>query len=168
MVSYLIAAALFILSLKWLSHPRTARRLTVYQNGPLPTPADRLLCILVSLTTSALQGVPGRLCGMVQGTAKQGMHVLLPALLAALRPVGDAPARSLTDLAQRVGVTATEAAGLGVPSAPARSPADPSAEAPNAAPVPLVAMTAPPGASSAPKTLLHRRTVRAARKHARR
>ena len=26
MGSYLVAAALFILSLKWLSHPRTARR----------------------------------------------------------------------------------------------------------------------------------------------
>src|SRR6516225_2817879 len=31
------------------------------------------------------------------------MHVLLPALLAALRTLGDAPARSLTALAQRLG-----------------------------------------------------------------
>jgi hypothetical protein len=147
-------------------NPRSARRLTVYENGPWPTPADRLLFILVSLKTAALQGVHGRLFGMVQGKANQGLHILLPALLAALRTVGDAPARSLTDLAQRVGVTATEAAGLVVPSATARSPADPSAEAPNAAPVPLVAMTAPHGASSAPKTLLNSRTVRAARKHA--
>ena len=34
--------------------PRTARRFTVYQNCPLPTPEDRLLFILVSLKTSAL------------------------------------------------------------------------------------------------------------------
>ena len=31
------------------------------------------------------------------------MHVLLPALLVALRTLGDAPARSLTALAQRLG-----------------------------------------------------------------
>jgi hypothetical protein len=31
--------------------PRTARRLTVYQNSPLPTPEDRLLFIRVSLKT---------------------------------------------------------------------------------------------------------------------
>ena len=33
MASYLIAAALFILSLKWLSHPRTARRGVLAVNG---------------------------------------------------------------------------------------------------------------------------------------
>ncbi len=48
--------------------PRTARRFTVYKNCPLPTPEDRLLFILVSLKTSALQVVQGRLFGMVQGT----------------------------------------------------------------------------------------------------
>jgi hypothetical protein len=32
---------------------------------------------------------------MVQGKAHQWIHVLLPALLAALRTLGDAPARSL-------------------------------------------------------------------------
>src|SRR5437667_2227077 len=40
---------------------------------------------------------------MVQGKANQWRHVLLPALLAALRALGDAPARSLTALAQRLG-----------------------------------------------------------------
>jgi hypothetical protein len=44
--------------------------------------------------------VHGRLFGMVQGKANQWIHVLLPALLAALRALGDAPARSLTALAQ--------------------------------------------------------------------
>ena len=83
--------------------PRAARRFTVYKNCPLPTPEDRLFFILVYLKTYALQVVQGRLFGMVQGKAHQGMHVLLPALLAALRPLGEAPARSLTALAQRLG-----------------------------------------------------------------
>jgi hypothetical protein len=34
--------------------PRTARRFTVYQNCPLPTPEDRLFFILTSLKTYAL------------------------------------------------------------------------------------------------------------------
>jgi hypothetical protein len=44
--------------------PRTARRFTVYQNCPLPTPEDRLLFILTYLKTYALQVVHGRLFGM--------------------------------------------------------------------------------------------------------
>src|SRR5262245_28292216 len=82
--------------------PRTTRRFTVYKNCPLPTPEDRLLFILVYLKTYALQVVHGRLFGMVQGKANQWIHGLLPALLAALRALGDAPARSLTALAQRL------------------------------------------------------------------
>src|SRR5438445_875757 len=89
--------------------PRTARRFTVYKNCPLPTPEDRLLFILVYLKTYALQVVHGRLFGMVQGKANQWIHVLLPALLAALRALGDAPARSLTALAQRLGVSEADA-----------------------------------------------------------
>ena len=81
---------------------RTARRFTVDENCPLPTPEDRLFFILTSLKTSALQVVHGRLFGMVQGKANQWSHVLLPALLAALRTLGDAPARSLIALAQRL------------------------------------------------------------------
>src|SRR4030095_3685447 len=83
--------------------PRTARRFTVYKNCPLLTPEDRLLFLLVYLKTYTLQVVHGRLFGMVQGKAHQWIHVLLPALLAALRALGDAPARSLTALAQRLG-----------------------------------------------------------------
>src|SRR6266536_803045 len=90
--------------------PRTARRFTVYKNCPLPTPEDRLLFILVSLKTSALPVVQGRLFGMVQGKANQWMHVLLPVLLAALRALGDAPARSLAALAQRLGVSEADVA----------------------------------------------------------
>jgi hypothetical protein len=54
---------------------------------------------LVYLKTYALQIVHRRLFGMVQGNANQEIHVLLPALLAALRALGDAPTRSLTALA---------------------------------------------------------------------
>src|SRR5262245_20995988 len=90
--------------------PRTARRFTVYKNCPLLTPEDRLCFILTYLKTSTLQVVHGRLFGMVQGKANQWIHVLLPALLAALCALGDAPARSLTALAQRLGVAEAEAA----------------------------------------------------------
>src|SRR5215813_6663650 len=95
--------------------PRTARRFTVYQNCPLPTPEDRLLFILVYLKTYALQVVQGRLFGMVQSKANQWIHLLLPALLAALRTLGDAPARSLTALAQRLGVSEADVATVVTP-----------------------------------------------------
>src|SRR5512138_1582930 len=136
--------------------PRTARRFTVYKNCPLPTPEDRLLFILVYLKTYALQVVHGRLFGMVQGKANQWIHVLLPALLAALRALGDAPARSLSALAQRLGISEADAATVVVPLKE-----DPVlvAPVPAAAPAsPLLPMTGRNGASSAPKPLLHRRT----------
>jgi hypothetical protein len=47
--------------------------------------------------------VQGRLFGMSQSKANQWIHVLLPALLAALRGLGDTPARSLTALAHGLG-----------------------------------------------------------------
>ena len=142
--------------------PRTARRFAVYKNCPLPTPEDRLLFILVYLKTSTLQVVHGRLFGMVQGKANQWIHALLPALLAALRALGDAPARSLTALAQRLGVSETEAATLVAPLLEEPAPGLAVPAAPPASP--LVPMTAPSGASSAPRTLRNRPRVRAARK----
>jgi hypothetical protein len=140
--------------------PRTARRFTVYKNCPLPTPEDRLFFLLTYLKTYALQVVHGRLFGMVQGKANQWIHVLLPALLTALRTLGDAPARSLPALAQRLGVSEAEAATVVVPQ---EEPA-PVVAAPAVPVSPLLPMTAPNGASSAPKTLLNRPCVRAARK----
>src|SRR5713101_8438000 len=89
--------------------PRTARRFTVYKNCPLPTPKDRLLFILTYIKTYSLQVVQGRLFSMGQSKANQWIHALLPALLAALRILGDAPARSLTALAQRLGVSDADA-----------------------------------------------------------
>ena len=113
--------------------------------------------ILVSLKTYALQVVHGRLFGMVQGKANQWIHVLLPVLLAALRTLGDAPARSLAALARRLGVSEADAATVVTPleEEPAPLPTPDS---------PLVPMTGRNGASSAPKTLLNRPSVIAARK----
>src|SRR5713226_2752757 len=135
--------------------PRTARQFSVYKNCPLPTPEDRLFFLLTYLKTYSLQVVQGRLFGMGQSKANQWIHVLLPVLLAALRTLGDAPARSLTDLAQRLGVSEADAATVVTPLAeePAAVPASP-----------LLPMTGRNGASSAPKTLLNRPRVIAARK----
>ena len=142
--------------------PRTARQFAVYKNCPLPTPEDRLFFLLTYLKTYALQVVQGRLFGMGQSKANQWIHVLLPALLAALRTLGDAPARSLTALAQRLGVS--EAAAASVVGSLEEEPA-PVATAPVATPAsPLLPMTGRNGASSAPKTLLNRPHIRAARK----
>src|SRR3989442_8894193 len=128
----------------------------------LETATDRLFFILVYLKTYALQVVQGRLFGMSQSKANQWIHVLLPALLAALRDLGDAPTRSLTALAQRLGVSEADAATVVTPLA--EGPA-PGVAVPAAGPAaPLLPMMAPNGGSSAPKTLLNRRNVIAARK----
>jgi hypothetical protein len=111
------------------------------------------LFILAYLKTYALQVVQGRLFGMGQSKANQWIHVLLPVLLAALRTLGDAPTRSLAALAQRLGVS--EAAAATVVASLEEEPV------PDA---PLLPMTGPSDASSAPKTLLHRRNVIAGRK----
>jgi hypothetical protein len=138
--------------------PRTARRFSVYQNCPLPTPEDRLLFILAYVKTYSLQVVQGRLFGMGQSKANQWIHVLLPVLLTALRTLGDAPARSLAALAQQLGVTEADAAAVVTPLAEEPAPVVAPAIAP------LLPMTGRNGASSAPKTLLNRKRVIAARK----
>src|SRR3977135_2287622 len=97
--------------------PRTARQFSVYKNCPLPTPEDRLFFLLTYLKTYSLQVVQGRLFGMGQSKAHQWIHVLLPVLRAALRTLGDAPARSLAALAQRLGVTEADAATVVTPLA---------------------------------------------------
>ncbi len=143
--------------------PRTARRYTTYQNCPLPTPEDRLLFILVYLKTYPLQVVQGRLFGMGQSKAHQWIHVLLVVLQATLRTLGDAPTRSLTALAKRLGVAGAEATALVAPTTEppisVESPVPASAS-------PLVATMAPNGASTVPRIRLSRRAVIAARKHA--
>jgi hypothetical protein len=134
----------------------------VYKNCPLPTPEERLFFILTYLKTYALQVVHGRLFGMGQSKANQWIHVLLPVLLAALRTLGDAPARSLSTLAQRLGVSEVDAATVVTPLEEAPVPV---VVAPAATPeAPLLPMTGRNGGSSAPKTLLNRKKVIVARK----
>jgi len=143
--------------------PRTARQFSVYKNCPLPTPEDRLFFLLMYLKTYSLQVVQGRLFGMGQSKANQWIHVLLPVLLVALRTLGDAPARSLTALAQRLRVVEADAAT--VVTLLAEEEPSPGGAGPTVAPAsPLLPMTAPSDASSAPKTLLNRPHVIAARK----
>jgi hypothetical protein len=142
--------------------PRAARRFTVYKTWPLPTPEDRLCFILTYLKTYSIQVVQGRLFGRGQSKANQWIHVLLPALLAALRALGDAPARSLSALAQRLGVSEADTATVVTPQAEEATPvATTSATAPAS---PLLPMTGRNGGSSAPKMLLDRKRVITARK----
>jgi hypothetical protein len=130
--------------------PRTARSYTTYTNCPLPLAEDRLLFILVYLKTNPLQVAHGRMFGMPQNKANQWIHVLLPVLRTSLRSLGDAPARSLAALAQR----------LDVALADVDVPPPPSSESP-----PLFVTTAPSDASCAPKTHLNRKAAIAARKN---
>src|SRR6267154_1690682 len=89
-----------------------------FQRGQQLPAADHrgsTVFLLAYVKTYSLQVVQGRLFGMGQSKANQWMHVLLPVLLAALRTLGDAPARSLTALAQRLGVAEADAAAVVVP-----------------------------------------------------
>ena len=143
--------------------PRTARRYTTYTNCPLPTPEDRLLFILVYLKTYPLQVVQGRLFGLGQSKAHQWIHVLLVVLRATLRALGDAPTRSVTELAQRLGMTEADATAMVRPPEEPLSASDPptAALAPTS---PLLATMGPNGALSAPRIQLSRRAIIAARK----
>jgi hypothetical protein len=145
--------------------PRTARQFRVYKNCPLPTPQDRLFFLLTYLKTYSLQVVQGRLFGMGQSKANQWIHVLLPCLQSALHRLGDSPARSLLALAQKLGVSETNAASVveSLQEVPT-SMESLSSTAETAAVSPLLPMTAPSDALSAPKTLLNRPMVIAARK----
>ena len=145
--------------------PRTARRYTTYTNCPLPTPEDRLLFILVYLKTYPLQVVQGRLFGMGQSKAHQWIHALLVVLRATLRGLGDAPTRSVQELAQRLGVAEAKATDLVMPTAGSSTPDDPPAAAPAPA-SPLLGTMGRNGASCAPRIRLSKRAVIAARKNA--
>jgi Helix-turn-helix of DDE superfamily endonuclease len=145
--------------------PRTARRYTTDTNCPLPTPEDRLLSILIYLKTYPLQVVQGRLFGVGQSKAHQWIHVLLLVLRVTLRALGDAPTRSVQELAQRLGVAAAKAAAMVMPTASPSPPADPPAAAPAPA-SPLLGTMGRNSASCAPRIRLSKRAVIAARKDA--
>lgn len=122
---------------------RTARAYSPYANSPLPTPEDRLLFILSYLKVAALQVAHGSLFGMSQSNANKWIHVLLPVLDQTLRDLGDAPARHLQELEERL-------ASLRTPS-PADTP-------------PLFTTMAPNEPSRAPKTAMSKKRIIAARK----
>jgi hypothetical protein len=147
----------------WTLHGRRrqSRRYTTYQNCPLPTPADRLLFILVYLKQNTIQTLHGCLFGMRQSKANQWMHVLLPVLRNTLRTLGDAPCRSLDALRERCRVE-----WLPLPLASSALASSTSEDAPAATPkaAPLFVMTAPSDPSRAPQTRLNRPRARAARK----
>jgi hypothetical protein len=147
--------------------PRTARRYTTDQNCPLPTPEDRLLCLLVYVKTSPLPVVQGRLFGMGQSTAHPWIHGLVVVLRATLRALGEAPTRSVTALAHRLGVTAADASALVVPTEELPRTSGPPAAAPVSTPAsPLLGTRGPSGAARAPRLPLRRRAVIAARNRA--
>lgn len=83
---------------------RVNRKYSTYTNCPLSTPEDRLLFILVYLKTNNLQEIHGELFGMSQSKANQWIHTLLPVLQSTFRRLGDAPARSMQELAHRWGL----------------------------------------------------------------
>ena len=141
--------------------PRTARRYTTDTNCPVPTPEERLLCLLVDLKTAPLPVVQGRLCGMGQRTAHQWIPGLLVVRRAPRRALGEAPARSVQELPQRLGVAEANAAALVRPTARPSPPTDPPA-------APLVGTLGRNGASCAPRSRLRQRAVSAARTQARR
>jgi hypothetical protein len=156
---------------------RIGRVYTSYANSPLPTPEDRLLFILVYLKTNPLQVVQGQLFGLPQNKANQWIHALLPVLQQALRKLGDTPARSMEELAQRLNLhTVTgppvEAEELStmvtLPVEPegqsmgGACPDDAEGQSPNASP--LFAMTAQSDVSNVLKMRMNRKVIIAARK----
>jgi len=145
--------------------PRTARRFTTYKNCPLPTPEDRLLFILSYLKTHPLQVAHGIMFDLPQGKTNQWLQVLLLCLRNALRTLGDAPARSLADLAKRVGVSEADVAAVLAAAEMEASADQVAAEQEAAAPAcPLFVMMAPNDVSRAPKMHLNRKASIAARK----
>jgi hypothetical protein len=78
-----------------------------------------------------------RLFGLGQSKAHQWIHVLLVVLGATLRALGDAPTRSVTELAQRLGVAEADASAMVVPTPAPPLLADPPAAAPAPAPASL-------------------------------
>jgi hypothetical protein len=82
--------------------PRTARAYTPYSNSPLPMPEDRLFFLLCYLKVAALQVAHAALFGMTQPNANTWLHLLLIVLHQTLRDLGDAPARHLLALRERL------------------------------------------------------------------
>jgi Helix-turn-helix of DDE superfamily endonuclease len=148
--------------------PRTKRAYSTYENCPLPTAEDRLLFILSYLKSNALQVFHGQLFGMRQNKANQWIHTLLPVLRATFVAGGDAPSRTLDDLARRLGMSRQTVEEVLTDAVPATTVTDPTAPHPADPPgaPPLFAMMAPNDLSLAPKMRQNRKVAIAARKSA--
>lgn len=154
--------------------PRVGREYQTYVNCPLPTPEDRLLFILVYMKNNPLQVLQGELFGMPQNKANQWIHTLLPVLQLTMRSLGDAPARSLEELAklldQHVLIEEASSASDGLSenasstSDGSETVADQTKQEKESAP--LFAMMERNGASSGLKIKMNRKTTIAARKNA--
>lgn len=123
--------------------PRTARAYTPYANSPLPTAEDRLLFLLSYLKVASLQVAHAALFGMTQPNANKWLHILLVVLHQTLRDLGDAPARHLLALRERLAQLQTDD--------------DPDA-------IPLFITMAPNDQSPVRTTMLNRKRTIAARK----
>lgn len=123
--------------------PRIARAYTPYANSPLPTPEDRLLFVLSYLKVASIQVAHAALFGMTQSNANKWIHILLGVLHQTLRDLGDAPARHLVALQERLAHLQAE------------QQSDP-----------LFITMAPSDQSVAPKTMMSRKQLIAARKSA--
>ena len=155
--------------------PRIGREYQTYVNCPLPTPEDRLLFTLVYMKNNPLQVLQGELFGMPQNKANQWIHTLLPVLLVTMRSLGDAPARSLEELAERLGkhVLINEASSSSDASYNVPDVSTPSCDGcetvveqakPESANSPLFATMGRNDASSALKIKMNRKTTIVARK----
>jgi hypothetical protein len=135
--------------------PRTARAYTSYANSPLPTAEDRLLFLLSYLKVASLQVAHGAAFGMTQPNANKWLHILLVVLHQTLRDLGDAPARHLLALRDRLAQLQTDATH--------QEPAEPQSDD-DAQVAPLFITTALSDQSLAHTTMLNRKRIIAARK----
>jgi hypothetical protein len=137
--------------------PRTARSYTPYVTSPLPTPEDRLLFLLTYLKVASLQVAHAALFGMTQPNANKWLHLLLMVLHQTLRDLGDAPARHLLALRDRLAALEPDDG----QQAPVALEPDDAADA-----APLFITMAPNDRSCAHTTMLNRKRIIAARKSA--
>lgn len=123
--------------------PRTGRVYSQYATCPLPTSEDRLLFVLSYLKVGSIQEAHAALFGMTQSNANKWIHLLFQVLHQTLSTLGDAPARHMTALRERL--TELEAKEGGTP---------------------LFITTERKGQSSVPTTKMNRKRIIAARKSA--
>ena len=88
--------------------PRTSRRYSADDNGPLPTMADKRLFILTYVTQNPIHEVQGQLFGMSQANANTWIHGLHPVLNQALADQELLPARTAPEFAAMFKTQATD------------------------------------------------------------